>query len=211
MNDGWLCDSILKTAASPSPMSTAPAFSPGPCTTRGPSVGSVLQVHARALVAAVLRPHDREQAEFHEIRLRGRAASRMRSYSSGLIPCRSRTAWSMTVTAPPPAGIPAGESCLTTDSKITSPSALPTADSTARSGCGMRPTTFRRFVTDAGDVVDRPVRIGLVCDLARRGRVPEDHAARRLQIANHLRAARSSCPRRARSAIEAPGPASTAP
>jgi hypothetical protein len=43
MNDGWLCDSILKTAASPSPMSTAPAFSPGPCSTRGPVVGSVFR------------------------------------------------------------------------------------------------------------------------------------------------------------------------
>ena len=43
MNDGWLCDSILKTAARPSPMSTAPAFSPGPCTTRGPVVGSVFR------------------------------------------------------------------------------------------------------------------------------------------------------------------------
>ena len=43
MNDGWLCDSILNTAARPSPMSTAPAFSPGPCSTRGPSVGSVFR------------------------------------------------------------------------------------------------------------------------------------------------------------------------
>ena len=40
MNEGWLWDSILKTAASPSPISTAPAFSPGPCSTRGPRVGS---------------------------------------------------------------------------------------------------------------------------------------------------------------------------
>jgi hypothetical protein len=40
MNDGWLCDSILKTAANPSPMSTTPAFSPGPWMTRGPFVGS---------------------------------------------------------------------------------------------------------------------------------------------------------------------------
>src|SRR6476660_1254732 len=40
MNDGWLCDSILNTAHKPSPMSTAPAFSPGPCTTRGPVVGN---------------------------------------------------------------------------------------------------------------------------------------------------------------------------
>ncbi len=36
---GWLCDSILNTAASPSPMSTAPAFSPGPWSTRSPVVG----------------------------------------------------------------------------------------------------------------------------------------------------------------------------
>jgi hypothetical protein len=43
MNDGWLCDSILNTAHRPSPMSTAPAFSPGPCTTRGPVVGSVFR------------------------------------------------------------------------------------------------------------------------------------------------------------------------
>src|SRR5436305_1053105 len=40
MKDGWLCDSILKTAANPSPMSTTPAFSPGPWMTRGPLVGS---------------------------------------------------------------------------------------------------------------------------------------------------------------------------
>ena len=43
MNDGWLWDSILKTAHKPPPMSTAPAFSPGPCTTRGPVVGSVFK------------------------------------------------------------------------------------------------------------------------------------------------------------------------
>src|SRR4051794_1687897 len=39
MKLGWLCDSILKTAAKPSPMSTTPAFSPGPWMTRGPFVG----------------------------------------------------------------------------------------------------------------------------------------------------------------------------
>src|SRR5580704_11561091 len=42
MNDGWLWLSILKTTASPSPISTTPAFSPGPQMTRGPVVGSVL-------------------------------------------------------------------------------------------------------------------------------------------------------------------------
>ena len=37
--EGWLWDSILKTAAQPSPMLTAPAFSPGPWTTAGPVEG----------------------------------------------------------------------------------------------------------------------------------------------------------------------------
>jgi hypothetical protein len=40
MNDGWLWLSILKDTARPSPMSTTPAFSPGPCSTRGPFVGN---------------------------------------------------------------------------------------------------------------------------------------------------------------------------
>ena len=39
-NDGWLWDSILNTAATPSPRSTTPAFSPGPCSTRSPALGS---------------------------------------------------------------------------------------------------------------------------------------------------------------------------
>src|SRR5271168_2185966 len=33
MNEGWLCDSILKAQAQPSPISMMPAFSPGPCST----------------------------------------------------------------------------------------------------------------------------------------------------------------------------------
>src|SRR3954449_8204305 len=37
---GWLCDSTLNAQTRPPPTSTAPAFSPGPITTRSPSVGS---------------------------------------------------------------------------------------------------------------------------------------------------------------------------
>ena len=40
MNEGWLWLSILKTTQRPSPMSTTPAFSPGPCMTLSPVVGS---------------------------------------------------------------------------------------------------------------------------------------------------------------------------
>src|SRR5258708_26219473 len=41
IKDGWLWLSILNTTASPSPISTTPAFSPGPQITRGPAVGNV--------------------------------------------------------------------------------------------------------------------------------------------------------------------------
>src|SRR3954451_9633686 len=41
MNEGWLWLSILKTTASPSPISMIPAFSPGPQITRGPVVGKI--------------------------------------------------------------------------------------------------------------------------------------------------------------------------
>src|SRR5476651_2032485 len=41
MKEGWLWLSILKITAWPSPISTTPAFSPGPQMTRGPVVGSV--------------------------------------------------------------------------------------------------------------------------------------------------------------------------
>ncbi|GIW20327.1 MAG: hypothetical protein KatS3mg065_0623 [Chloroflexota bacterium] len=39
--EGWLWDSILKATASPSPMATTPAFSPGPATTPDPPRGRV--------------------------------------------------------------------------------------------------------------------------------------------------------------------------
>ncbi len=41
MKLGWLWLSILKIAASPSPMSITPAFSPGPWMTQAPLVGRV--------------------------------------------------------------------------------------------------------------------------------------------------------------------------
>ena len=40
------------------------------------------------------------------------------------------------------------------------PSAHPSIGSLARSGCGMSPATFRLLVADAGDAVERPVRVG---------------------------------------------------
>src|SRR3954471_13466502 len=86
MKDGWLWDSILKMAASPSPISITPAFSPGPCSTQGALVGSFFRC---ALVDLY------EQCSLHitlntpsSTRLASRPSSvLMRAYSSGLRPC----------------------------------------------------------------------------------------------------------------------------
>src|SRR5436305_7178283 len=86
MKLGWLWLSILKTTASPSPMSITPAFSPGPWITQGALVGSV-----RRWVFDDLY----EQCSFHiaenipsSVKLGVRPSSlMMRSYSSGLSPC----------------------------------------------------------------------------------------------------------------------------
>jgi hypothetical protein len=58
----------LEDDASPSPISTTPAFSPGPWMTRGP-VGQRAQPFLGGFVRAVLVPHGREDAEFGEGRL----------------------------------------------------------------------------------------------------------------------------------------------
>src|SRR5207237_9957630 len=91
MKLGWLWDSILKTQASPSPMSITPAFSPGPWITHGALVGSVRRWILEDLY---------EQCSFHiaekmpsSVKLGAREMSaRMRSYSSGLRPWDSTSA-----------------------------------------------------------------------------------------------------------------------
>src|SRR6266705_1463887 len=87
MNDGWLCDSILKAHAHPSPMSMIPAFSPGPCTTSLLRVGSRFRCTREDLY---------EQCSLHitlkmpsSVRVGSRPPSSclIFSYSSGVRPC----------------------------------------------------------------------------------------------------------------------------
>src|SRR5436190_22486334 len=86
MKEGWLCDSILKTAARPSPMSTAPAFSPGPCRTRGPWVGRVRR-WTRLDLYEQCSDHMTEKRP-SSVRLGSRpSALRIRSYSSTVRLC----------------------------------------------------------------------------------------------------------------------------
>ena len=67
MADGWLWLSMRMATAIPSPASMTPAFSPGPTSTWGASVGSRLQVDPRRLVRAVLAPHHREQGQLEMV------------------------------------------------------------------------------------------------------------------------------------------------
>ena len=86
MKDGWLWLSILKTAASPSPRSTTPAFSPGPWMTRGPSVGSSFS-QTREDLYEQCSDHMTEKMP-SSVRFGSRpSSSTSRRYSSGLMPC----------------------------------------------------------------------------------------------------------------------------
>src|SRR5260221_1365563 len=90
MNEGWLCDSILKAQAHPSPMSMMPAFSPGPCTT------SLLRVGRRFRCT---RDDLYEQCSLHITLKMPNSVSEgsrpsavlMRPYSSGVMPCSAMT------------------------------------------------------------------------------------------------------------------------
>src|SRR5512133_1469863 len=86
MYDGWLWLSILNAAASPSPRSTTPAFSPGPCSTRGPVVGKVLRWTRDDLYEQCSLHITEKTPSSVRVGVRPRWP-RMRSYSSGASPC----------------------------------------------------------------------------------------------------------------------------
>src|SRR5687768_14664972 len=91
MNERWLSDSILNTAQRPSPISTTPAFSPGPCTTRGPVVGSFLR-WMRELLYERCSLHTADDIP-SSVQFGPRPKiSRIFLYSSSLSLCCSRTA-----------------------------------------------------------------------------------------------------------------------
>src|SRR5216117_4026434 len=87
---------------------------------------------AGALVAAVLRPHHREDAELGDVRLAAeeldnpRVLVRLQPVTFEHLRIDHRTAIALTI-----------------DSKIMRPSSPPSSASQARSGCGIMPTTLR--------------------------------------------------------------------
>src|SRR4029078_10078148 len=101
----------------------------------------LLEMNARALVAAVLRPHDREDAELGLGRLSLQRANDALVFLRGDRAHAPRLAGARSGWAPETA--PSRVSAASTDSNMTRPSALPSDASHARSGCRIRPTTLR--------------------------------------------------------------------
>src|SRR5262245_18384699 len=174
MNDGWLCDSILNAAHHPSPMSTIPAFSPGPCTRHSPSVGSRRRWTLDDLYEQC-SDHITEKIP-NSVRFGSRPINCLiRSYSSGVMLCWSRISgviiykwgvgsgeWGVGSKSPIPHSLlptPIPSYALSliisrkdsaNERKSARPSLQPSALSEARSGWGIMPSTFpSRFVIPA--------------------------------------------------------------
>ncbi len=92
MKLGWLWLSILNTATSPSPISTTPAFSPGPCTTQAALVGSSFS-HTRDDLYEQCSDHiTLKMPSSVSVGARPRIA-RTRSYSGSLSPNSRASSW----------------------------------------------------------------------------------------------------------------------
>src|SRR3954454_8397833 len=86
---GWLCDSTLNATAQPPPTSTAPAFSPGPITTAGPSVGSVRRSFLECLYAQCSLHSSENIASSTSLGSRPPSSSQTSSYSRSVRPSAS--------------------------------------------------------------------------------------------------------------------------
>src|SRR3954468_323583 len=149
---GWLCDSTLNATARPPPTSTAPAFSPGPMTTRGPPVGSDRSSFLECLYAQCSLHRRLNIASSTSLGSRP-SLSQASAYSSRVSP--SATACSTpgtTATSDPNAGLRhRGEQLQPVLRAVQQVDGV----------LGMRhePDDVARLVGHAGDVVLRAVRI----------------------------------------------------
>ena len=158
--EGWLCDSTLNAHTSPPPTSTAPAFSPGPITTCGPSVGSVRSSRLECLYAQCSL-HSSEYIASSTWLGAPPCFSQTSSYSARVRP-RARASSTVGRTALSDTGPPSRRRCSgpapragahrsqarapstarRIDSKMHRPSVEPVSSSTACSGWGISPNTL---------------------------------------------------------------------
>ena len=153
--DGWLCDSILNATASPSPIEMTPGVL---ARTRDDALAGGRerpQQRLRALVRAVLAPHDAEHRELEVVRV---AAAEAVADGVELVVGHAETAMERLHGSlghghrdpAATAGSLAARAALSTSERmIPKPSSEPRIASDARSGCGMRPATLPGRVHDA--------------------------------------------------------------
>ena len=145
---------------------------------------------ARALVAAVLRPHHREDAELGQ----GRLAAQASNDAVVLVGLEAVTLedsgvdwahiwWNVTRSGRTPWSRP---EALTTDSNSTQ--SVGAAEDRFAGAFGVRHQAddVPRLVADAGDVVERSVRVGGVADRAGSVAVAEHDPSGRLQLVDHV-------------------------
>ena len=89
--DGWLWLSILNATAHPSPTLITPAFSPGPCSTYGASVGSVLSTGRECLYEQCSLHNALTMPSSVNVGSRPSSPSSL-SYSNGVRPCSATNA-----------------------------------------------------------------------------------------------------------------------
>ena len=142
-----------------------------------------LQVHARALVAAVFRPHHREEAQLQQVRLAAEQFLDARVLALGdavlaeqVLVDHAHARAACGRAAPRLATRPSAYA-LTTDSSTTRPSALPIHGSEARSGWGISPTTLRAALQIPAMLWREPLGFAVVGGLAPAVDVAEDHLA----------------------------------
>ena len=153
--EGWLWLSTLNTTARPSPTSIAPAFSPGPISTRSPSVGSLRSSFLECLYAQCSDHSSENTASSTALGSRP-SRSTMRRVSSSVRPRARASDEEARVSSAAAVLTPlTGESAVNSRS----PSVDPVSASVACSGCGIRPSTLPFSLRDAGDVAGRAVRV----------------------------------------------------
>src|SRR5262245_42505919 len=182
MKLGWLWLSILNVRARSPPRSTMPAFSPGPWSTCGPVVGRRRR-NTRECLYAQCSDQSAENSP-SSVKVGSRSSRRMmRSYSSAVRPWLSAssrvTLGSAPVTPSPSRQSPLEERAVldqAAEERMEHEQAIGAAHGALRRPLRMRhePEHGAGLVDDPRDVVERPVRVGLLGRPAVLGAVAED-------------------------------------
>src|SRR6185437_12896843 len=181
-----LCDSILNAIATPSPIATTPAFSPGPWMTAAPSVGSVRRVLRECLY---------EQCSFHSaltipssVNVGVRPSMlQMRSNSDSVRPC-SLTSAAVISGSPGRGRTSLMSGWYSIEQRVKHAETVGSTDHRIDRSLGVRhhAENIARCVDDSSDSVHRAVDVVLITDVAARGTIAECNTPFAFQSRNYI-------------------------